>query len=271
MPPDAKPGSTAVCSEKDDNVVEGPDLNESRSPFDKKVYRQILLPNGLRAVLVSDTVAMAQSYNAGGLYEYDEDEDEYEDSDESSEEDNGDEDGEGDSIEGGLRNAAAAMVVGVGTYYDPPECQGMAHFLEHLLFMGSKKYPEENAYDKFMSTHGGSDNAFTELEHTVFHFEIPQEHLANALDMFAQFFTHPLLLGDSVERELQSIESEFQLVKNSDNCRVQHLMCHTCGQTKEQHPFAKFSWGNYQSLKVSPNPICCSRKTKKGIYRRLLI
>ena len=167
MPPDAKPGSTAVCSEKDDNVVEGPDLNESRSPFDKKVYRQILLPNGLRAVLVSDTVAMAQSYNAGGLYEYDEDEDEYEDSDESSEEDDGDEDGEGDSIEGGLRNAAAAMVVGVGTYYDPPECQGMAHFLEHLLFMGSKKYPEENAYDKFMSTHGGSDNAFTELEHTV--------------------------------------------------------------------------------------------------------
>lgn len=99
--------------------------------------------------------------------------------------------------------------------------------------------PLENMYDNFMSRHGGSDNAYTELEHTVYHFEIPQEHLVGALDMFAQFFTSPLLKEDSVERELQSIESEFQLVKNSDNCRVEHLMCHTCGHTPEQHPFAK--------------------------------
>jgi hypothetical protein len=39
---------------------EGPDLNVSRSPLDKKLYRQILLPNGLRAVLISDTLAMHQ-------------------------------------------------------------------------------------------------------------------------------------------------------------------------------------------------------------------
>jgi nardilysin len=209
---------------------------------------------------------MTQSYNAGGIDEHehdddDDDDDEDDDADAESEdrvEDNDDNDDDDDDDdddlstepEGGLRNAAAAMVVGVGSYYDPPECQGLAHFLEHLLFMGSKKYPEENAYDKFMSKHGGSDNAFTELEHTVYHFEIPQDHLVGALDMFAQFFTHPLLKEDSVERELQSIESEFQLVKNSDNCRVEHLMCHTCGKTPEEHPFAKFSWGNYQSLKV---------------------
>ena len=58
------------------------------------------------------------------------------------------------------------MVVGVGTMYDPVECQGLAHFMEHLLFMGSEKYPEENAYDSYLSKHGGSDNAFTELEYT---------------------------------------------------------------------------------------------------------
>ena len=155
----------------------------------------------------------------------------------------------------GLRDAAAAMVVGVGSMYDPPECQGMAHFLEHLLFMGSQKYPEENTYDSFMSKHGGSDNAFTELEHTVYHFELPQEHLLQALDIFAQFFTHPLFLESSVERELQSIESEFQLVKNTDSCRVQQLMSHTCGHNATQHPFAKFSWGNLQSLKVRKDKI----------------
>jgi nardilysin len=249
----------------DNNVIVGPDLNDTKSPFDKKLYRQILLPNGLRAVLVCDTVAMAQAHNEGGLHHGDDDDDDDDDdeySNDNEEEDDKDtessDDSEADnehhgghhSEHGGLREAAAAMVVGVGSMYDPPECQGMAHFLEHLLFMGSKKYPLENAYDSFMSKHGGSDNAFTELEHTVYHFEIPQEHLAGALDMFAQFFTSPLLLDSSVERELQSIESEFQLVKNSDNCRVNQLVCHTSGNDPKDHPFAKFSWGNIQSLKV---------------------
>jgi nardilysin len=254
------------CQDEDDkpSIILGPDLNESRSPFDKKVYRQILLPNGLRVLLVSDTIAMTQTYNAGGIYEEISDDDKSkEDSkadddqinDESKsqdDDDNEDENEEEEEEDGGLRNAAAAMICGVGSINDPPECQGLAHFLEHLLFMGSNKYPEENAYDEFISKHGGSDNAWTEFEHTCYHFEIPQEHLKGALDMFAQFFTHPLLLENSVERELKSIESEFQLVKNSDSCRVQHLMCHTCGHEIKEHPMAKFSWGNLQSLKEVP-------------------
>ena len=233
-------------------VIEGPDLNPSRSPFDKKIYRQILLPNGLRALLVSDTIAMTQSYNAGGLPIDMSEESEDDDDDQSDGDDDENESAGGSEQEGGLRNAAASMVVGVGSMFDPVECQGLAHFLEHLLFMGSKKYPEENSYDEFISKHGGSDNAWTELEETVYHFEIPQEHLSGALDMFAQFFTSPLMLESSVERELQSIESEFQLVKNSDSCRVQHLMCHTCGHSSKEHPIAKFSWGNLNSLRDIP-------------------
>jgi len=127
--------------------LEGPDLNSSRSPFDKKNYRQILLPNGLRAVLVSDTVAMTQAYNLGGILDDDDDDDDDssdgDDADEmdvdkdgpekaSNDGDSSDSEGEDDEggEEGGLRNAAAAMIVGVGSLYDPPECQGMAHFME---------------------------------------------------------------------------------------------------------------------------------------------
>ena len=271
------------------DVIVGPDLNDSKSPFDKKLYRQILLPNGLRAVLVCDTVAMAQAHNEGGLYhcddDDDDDDDDSDDDDEEEQDDNKDmessDDSEADnehhggghhSEHGGLREAAAAMVVGVGSMYDPPECQGMAHFLEHLLFMGSKKYPQENAYDSFLSKHGGSDNAFTELEHTVYHFEIPQEHLVGALDMFAQFFTSPLMLEASVERELNAIESEFQLVKNSDSCRVNQLMCHTSGNDPKDHPFAKFAWGNIQSLKVwNRLPVSCHIICMWKLVDRLLL
>ena len=128
----------------------------------------------------------------------------------------------------------------------------MAHFLEHLLFMGSEKYPEENSYDAFMSKHGGSDNAYTENEETVYHFEIPQEQLAGALDLFAQFFVAPLLKESSVDRELKAIESEFMLCKNSDCSRMTQLMAHTCGKSFREHPASKFGWGNIHSLKTLP-------------------
>lgn len=237
---------------KDNDVKIGPDLNESRAPLDKKLYRQILLPNGLRAVLISDTLAMHESPTAGGSY-YPDDEDEASTDEKRKEEEGDDDDNESmddEDEEDGLREAAAAMVVGVGSMYDPPEAQGMAHFLEHMLFMGTEKYPTENAYDAFLSKHGGTDNAYTEMEHTVYHLEIPQEFLFPALHMFAQFFISPLLLEDSVDRELNAIESEFQLSRNSDSCRLQQLMCHTCGHDVSQHPFPKFSWGNLETLKV---------------------
>jgi nardilysin len=256
-------------TEKDSGIIVGPDLNPSRPQLDKKLYRQILLPNGLRALLISDVIAIHQMRNAGIVHlghddDDDDEEEEEEDGDDPNnhsqdkkedamdEGSNDDDDDESDDNDHGLRDAAAAVVVGAGSMYDPPECQGLAHFLEHLLFMGSDKYPTENAFESFLSKHGGTDNAYTELEHTVYHLEIPQEHLFEALDMLAQFFIHPLLLEDAVDRELSSIESEFQLNKNSDNCRLQQLMCHTCGYDATTHPFAKFAWGNRKSLQESP-------------------
>lgn len=47
-----------------------------------------------------------------------------------------------------------------------------------MLFMGSAKYPSENAYDAFLSAHGGYSNAMTECEYTVYHYEVPPVHAA---------------------------------------------------------------------------------------------
>jgi len=44
----------------------------------------------------------------------------------------------------------------VGSWADPPEFQGLAHFLEHMLFMGTEKYPDEDDYSSFLSQHGGA-------------------------------------------------------------------------------------------------------------------
>lgn len=53
-------------------------------------------------------------------------------------------------IKEGERMAAAALCVNIGSFSDPPDLPGLAHFLEHMVFMGSSKYPEENAFDEFL-------------------------------------------------------------------------------------------------------------------------
>lgn len=69
-----------------------------------------------------------------------------------------------------------------------------------MLFLGSKKYPKENEYMKYISLHGGTYNAYTSLDVTSFYFEVPQTAFRTALDMFANFFVSPLLRESSLDK-----------------------------------------------------------------------
>jgi insulysin len=60
-----------------------------------------------------------------------------------------------------LNYASAAMNVNTGSWNDPDEFEGLAHFLEHMLFQGSSKYQGINYYSGLMSKYGGSGNAYT--------------------------------------------------------------------------------------------------------------
>ena len=62
--------------------------------------------------------------------------------------------------------SAAALSVGVGAFSDPMDFQGMAHYLEHMLFMGSESFPEPDGYMNFAAENGGSSNAYTSSEIT---------------------------------------------------------------------------------------------------------
>ncbi|CAM9645016.1 unnamed protein product [Chrysoparadoxa australica] len=222
------------------------DLDSTKAQSDKKSYRLIRLANGLRCLLVRDPPSEVEGGSDGeDGSEMDTSEDEESEADEDE-----DEDGEGADREGPRQSkAAAAMAVGVGSFSDPANCHGLAHFVEHMLFMGSKKYPDENHYEAAVQRGGGGTNAMTETEYTVYHFDVLPEHLHECLDVFAQFFIEPLFNQDSSDRELQSIESEFRLSKQSDGCRLEELWCHS---SKDNHPYSKFCWGDLRSLKEQP-------------------
>ena len=64
----------------------------------------------------------------------------------------------------GSEKSSAAMDVRVGHFSDPDELPGLAHFCEHMLFLGTEKYPNENEYSSYLNNHGGSSNAYTACE-----------------------------------------------------------------------------------------------------------
>ena len=104
--------------------------------------------------------------------------------------------------------AGAGLDVHVGCALDPKTRQGLAHFCEHMLFMGSEKYPGENEYNEHVQKSGGYDNAYTSLTSTNYQFEVSTEGFESTLDMFAQFFIKPLFNEGSVEREMKAVDSE---------------------------------------------------------------
>lgn len=108
-----------------------------------------------------------------------------------------------------------SVAVSAGSFYDPIELPGLAHFCEHLLFLGTKKYPDESSFDTFLSQHDGSNNAYTTQERTVYYNEVSHTGLDEAVDRFAQFFVAPLFKHEMVPRELEAVNSEHQ--KNIPN------------------------------------------------------
>ena len=117
--------------------------------------------------------------------------------------------------------SSAALDVNVGHFSDPEEAPGLAHFCEHMLFMGSEAYPGENSYSAFIAASGGADNAYTENEQTVYHFDVGEaHHLPAALDRFAAFFVAPLFNRGSQDREVAAVETEFQDTLQDDDARV---------------------------------------------------
>ncbi len=140
---------------------------------------------------------------------------------------------------------AAALAVNVGHFNDPHDRQGLAHFLEHMLFLGTDKYPDGSEYQKFISQHGGSNNAWTATEHTCFYFDIHHQHFTEALDRFSQFFISPLLADEFISKERKNIEAEFQLKLKDDIRRLYDVHKETINQ---RHPFSQFSVGNVDTL-----------------------
>ena len=141
--------------------------------------------------------------------------------------------------------AAASLDVNIGSGSDPEGREGLAHFLEHMLFLGTEKYPNSAEYKEFMAAHGGGDNAYTSYDHTNYFFDIDKDYLEPALDRFAQFFVAPTFTPKYVSRERQVVHSEYTSKFKSDGRRSFYAKKQVMNP---DHPYTRFSVGSNETL-----------------------
>ncbi len=142
-------------------------------------------------------------------------------------------------------DSAVSIAVRVGGGDDPKTRAGLAHLLEHMLFLGTEKYPELDGYRKFIEKHGGQTNAYTSIDITNYNFSIDPSYLEPALDRFSEFFKTPLFPVEQVERELGVVDAEYQMRTQRDAVRRWAAMRHTYNPN---HPSAKFISGTAETL-----------------------
>ncbi|MFO1325818.1 MAG: insulinase family protein [Rubrivivax sp.] len=170
------------------------------APQDLSQWRRLVLPNGLRVLLLSDPR---------------------------------------------LNVSSAAVAVGVGSLADPPGRQGLAHFLEHMLFLGTEKYPDVTGFDAYLRRNGGVNNAYTAEDRTNYFLEIRHEAFEGALDRFAQFFVAPRFDARFTEREANAVASEHEANLEKDSWREQQVRLQAYASN---HPARHFGTGSRQTL-----------------------
>lgn len=144
---------------------------------------------------------------------------------------------------------AMAMAIRAGSYDDPVEFPGLAHFCEHMLFLGTEKYPDATGFDDFMSRAEGTFNAYTADESTVYFFSSSAQFSKEASSRFADFFRAPLFNRDFVEKEVHAIDSEHSKNIDDDTWRVLQVIH---DEAANGSAVKRFETGNLETLLLAP-------------------
>lgn len=121
----------------------------------------------------------------------------------------------------------SALVVPVGSLEDPEAYQGLAHYLEHMSLMGSKKYPQADSLAEYLKMHGGSHNASTAPYRTAFYLEVENDALPGAVDRLADAIAEPLLDKKYAERERNAVNAELTMARTRDGMRMAQVSAET--------------------------------------------
>lgn len=146
-----------------------------------------------------------------------------------------------------LKRAAAAIRVHAGGHDAPAKWPGLAHFLEHLFFLGTERFPLANGLMRYVQGLGGQVNASTRERTTDFFFEVPPHALAGGLERLCQMLAEPDLSIERQRREREVIHAEF--IAWSRNLQAQRQFA-LLQRVAPGHPLRGFHAGNRYTLAI---------------------
>jgi len=144
-----------------------------------------------------------------------------------------------------LKVSGAAMTVGSGINKEGKDIYGLAHYCEHMLFLGSKKYNNATYFVDFITQHNGKFNGFTDFETTGFFFKINTDQFRHGLEIFSRFFIDPLFSAEYVVKEVNSVNSEYERNIQLDSKRKEMVLRDSADPDALFH---RFSTGNTKTL-----------------------
>lgn len=147
----------------------------------------------------------------------------------------------------GLKRCAAVLRVAAGSHDAPRAWSGLAHFLEHLLFLGTERFPADEGLMAYVQRHGGQLNAQTRERTTDFFFELPVHACAAGLERLCDMLAHPRLSPDDQLREQEVLEAEFIAWSQDAAAQQQQALLN---ELSAAHPLRDFHAGNRNSLAV---------------------
>ncbi len=107
------------------------------------------------------------------------------------------------------RSAAILIYYKVGARYEPKELSGISHYIEHMLFKGTRKRPTPQQIAEEVEGLGGSLNAMTDREYTAYSALVPSRHFGTALDVLTDMLEHSRFAAAEVKRERSVIIEEI--------------------------------------------------------------
>lgn len=156
------------------------------------------------------------------------------------------------------KKTAMAVTVQAGSLEDPADFEGLAHFTEHMVFLGSKKYPKKDELNKHLSAFGGRSNAYTSLDRTVYFMEVGNKGVDKAVDIFSHFFIDPKFTKRMIYKEINAVDSEHKKNMPDPKRRLLNLFHRLAN---EKSPIEEFATGNMETLVHGPESRNLSTQT----------
>ncbi len=144
----------------------------------------------------------------------------------------------------GVRSVSTGIWVGAGSRHEPEGKEGISHFIEHLMFKGTKKRSASDIAEALDSV-GGQLNAFTTKEFTCYYTKTLDEHFALGLDVLSDMFFNATFTEKAIEKERGVIEEEIKMYEDTPDDLIHDFFVQTVWP---DHPLGKPILGTIESL-----------------------